>query len=98
MRLKRKRKTNYFIIFLVIFIITRMMLKDIGGKLAYHIENIVIKIDNNITWYNWGIEGLIISYINFLHDKFLYVTIFLIGYKYIKTSLYIFSNSSNVFT
>ena len=43
MRLKRKRKTNYFIIFLVIFIITRMMLKDIGGKLAYHIENIVIK-------------------------------------------------------
>ena len=43
MRLKRKRKNNYFIIFLVIFIITRMMLKDIGGKLAYHIENIVIK-------------------------------------------------------
>lgn len=43
MRLKRKRKTNYFIIFLVIFIITRMMLKDIGAKLAYHIENIVIK-------------------------------------------------------
>lgn len=43
MRLKRKRKTNYFIIFFVIFIITRMMLKDIGGKLAYHIENIVIK-------------------------------------------------------
>ena len=43
MRLKRKMKTNYFIIFLVIFIITRMMLKHIGGKLAYHIENIVIK-------------------------------------------------------
>lgn len=43
MRLKRKRKTNYFIIFLVIFIITRVMLKNIGGKLAYHIENIVIK-------------------------------------------------------
>lgn len=43
MRLKRKRKTNYFVIFLLVFIFTRMMLKDIGSKLAYHIENIVIK-------------------------------------------------------
>lgn len=52
MRLKRKKKTNYFIIFLVIFIITRMMLKDIGSKLAYHIENIVIKNVNKSVYNN----------------------------------------------
>ena len=52
MRLKRKKKTNYFIIFLIIFVITRMMLKDIGSKLAYHIENIVIKNVNKSVYNN----------------------------------------------
>lgn len=52
MRLKRKKKTNYFIIFLIIFIVTRMMLKDIGSKLAYHIENIVIKNVNKSVYNN----------------------------------------------
>lgn len=52
MRLKRKKKTNYFIIFLIIFIVTRIMLKDIGSKLAYHIENIVIKNVNKSVYNN----------------------------------------------
>lgn len=52
MRLKRKKKTNYFIIFLIIFIVTRMMLKDIGSKLSYHIENIVIKNVNKSVYNN----------------------------------------------
>ena len=52
MRLKRKKKTNYVIIFLIIFIVTRIMLKDIGSKLAYHIENIVIKNVNKSVYNN----------------------------------------------
>ena len=52
MRLKRKKKTNYFIIFLIVFVITRIMLKDIGSKLAYHIENIVIKNVNKSVYNN----------------------------------------------
>ncbi len=43
MRLKKKRNVNYIIIFLLIFVFTRILLKDIGDKLSYHIENIVIK-------------------------------------------------------
>lgn len=52
MRLKRKKKTNYFVIFLIVFVITRIMLKDIGSKLAYHIENIVIKNVNKSVYNN----------------------------------------------
>ena len=43
MRLKKKRNTNYIVVILIIVIFTRIMLKDIGDKLSYHIENIVIK-------------------------------------------------------
>lgn len=43
MRLKKKRNTNYIVIILITVIFTRIMLKDIGDKLSYHIENIVIK-------------------------------------------------------
>jgi sporulation protein YunB len=43
MRLKKKKKSNYLIVLLFIFILSRFILKDIGDKLSYHIENIVIK-------------------------------------------------------
>lgn len=43
MRLKKKRKTNYLIVLVLIFVISRFIIKDIGNKLSYHIENIVIK-------------------------------------------------------
>ena len=43
MRLKKKRNTNYIVVILIVVIFTRIMLKDIGDKLSYHIENIVIK-------------------------------------------------------
>lgn len=43
MRLKKRRKTNYLLIVCLIVIFTRLIVKDIGEKLSYHIENIVIK-------------------------------------------------------
>lgn len=43
MRLKKKRKTNYLIVLVLIFVLSRFIIKDIGNKLSYHIENIVIK-------------------------------------------------------
>lgn len=49
MRLKKKRNTNYIVVILIIVIFTRIMLKDIGDKLSYHIENIVIKnVNKNV--------------------------------------------------
>ena len=43
MRIKKKRKTNYLIVLVLIFVLSRFIIKDIGNKLSYHIENIVIK-------------------------------------------------------
>jgi hypothetical protein len=43
MKLKKRKKNNYLIIFILIFVFSRIILKDIGTKLSYHIENIVIK-------------------------------------------------------
>lgn len=43
MRLKKRRKNNYLLIICLILIFTRLIVKDIGEKLSYHIENIVIK-------------------------------------------------------
>lgn len=43
MRLKKRRKNNYLLIICLILIFTRLIVKDIGERLSYHIENIVIK-------------------------------------------------------
>ena len=43
MKLKKRKKTNYLIIVILILVFSRFILRDVGSKLAYHIENIVIK-------------------------------------------------------
>ena len=43
MKLKKRNKTNYLIIVILILVFSRFILRDVGSKLAYHIENIVIK-------------------------------------------------------
>lgn len=49
MRLKKRRKTNYLMILILIIIFSRFILKDIGDNLAYHIENVVIKnVNKNV--------------------------------------------------
>ena len=46
MKLKKRKKTNYLIIVILILVFSRFILRDVGSKLAYHIENIVIKFVN----------------------------------------------------
>ena len=43
MRLKKRRKTSYLLIMCLILFFTRCIVRNIGKKLSYHIENIVIK-------------------------------------------------------
>lgn len=52
MKLKNRRKNNYFFVIILIIIFTSLIVRNIGEKLAYHIENIVIKnVDKSV--YNY---------------------------------------------
>ena len=62
MKLKKRKKTNYLMVIIMIVTFTRLIIKDIGEKLSYHIENIVIKnvdkeVYNNI-FVTFGVEDL----------------------------------------
>ncbi len=52
MKLKCKRKNNYLIILLLIGLFTCYIVKEIGSRLSYHIENIVIKNVNKEIYNN----------------------------------------------
>ena len=43
MKLKNRKKNNYLIILLMIIMLSTLIIRNIGNKLSYHIENIVIK-------------------------------------------------------
>lgn len=49
MRLKRRKRNHYFLVIILIIIFTNYILKNIGDKLSYHIENIVVKnVDKSV--------------------------------------------------
>ena len=49
MRLKRRKRNHYFWVIILIIFFTNYILKNIGDKLSYHIENIVVKnVDKSV--------------------------------------------------